>query len=64
MTNQEAIDKLNGIATQVAKVKEEVQKLVDAAANAGDVSPELQAAIDSVSAAVQGVDDLNPDATV
>lgn len=64
MTTQEAVDKLNGVATQLAKVRTEVQTLVDAAANSGNVSPELQAAIDSVSAAVQGVDDLNPDATV
>lgn len=63
MTQQEAIQKLDTLATQVEKVKTEVQALVDAAGQEDEVSPELQAAIDRVSAAVQGVDDLNPDAT-
>lgn len=64
MTQQEAIDKLNGQATQLAKVRAEVQKLVDAAANAGNISPELEAAINGVSTAIQGVDDLNADEVV
>lgn len=64
MTNQEAIDKLNAQATQLSKVRTEVQKLVDAAQNQGNVSPELEAAINGVQAAIQGVDDLNPDEVV
>jgi hypothetical protein len=64
MTNQEAIDKLNAQATQLAKVRAEVQKLVDAAQNQGNVSPELEAAITNVENAIKGVDDLNPDEVV
>lgn len=62
MTTEEAVAKLNGIATQLQKVKAEVQILVDAGANAGNITPELQAAIANVAGAVQGVDDLNADA--
>lgn len=61
MNQQEAAEKLNTVATQVAKVQTEVQKLIDTANGDDTVSPELQAAIDSVAAAVQGVDDLNAD---
>ena len=63
MTNQEAIDKVNALTTQVNKVRAEVQKLIDAAQNQGNVSPELEAAINSAQTALQGVDDLNEDAT-
>jgi hypothetical protein len=61
MTQAEAAQKLNTALTQIGKVKTEVEKLKEAAQNAGNVSPELQAAIDGVSSAIQGVDDINPD---
>lgn len=61
MTQEEAIAKLNANAEQLAKVKAEVQKLVDAGQNQPDISPELEAAITAVSNAIQGVDDLNAD---
>lgn len=64
MKTQEAVDKLNAQAAQLGKVRTEVQKLVDAAANADNVSPELEAAINNVQNAIQGVDDLNPDEVV
>lgn len=63
MTQAEAAQKLTQVATQLGKVRAEVQKLVDAANNEEDISSELQSAIDSVSNAVQGVDDLNADET-
>jgi prefoldin subunit 5 len=63
MTQEEAIAKLNAQATQLAKVRAEVQKFIDAAQNQGNVSPELEAAINSVQDAIQGVDDLNTDET-
>lgn len=62
MTEQEAIAKLDAQATQLAKIQTEVQALVDAVQNQGNVSPELAAAIDRVQAAIQVVDDQNPDA--
>lgn len=62
-TQSEAAAQLNTIATQLGKVRTEVQKLVDAAANEDQISDELQTAIDNVQNAVQGVDDLNADVT-
>lgn len=61
MTNQEAIDKINAQSTQLGKIKTEVQKLVDAAQNQGNISPELESAINGLQTAIQGVDDLNAD---
>lgn len=62
MTNEEAIAKLDAQATQLAKIQTEVQSLIDAATNQGNVSPELEAAINRVQAAIQTVDDQNADA--
>lgn len=62
MTNEEAIAKLDAQATQLEKVRTEVQTLIDAATNQGNVSPELEAAINRVQAAIQTVDDQNADA--
>lgn len=61
MTTQEAIAKLNEQATKLEKVRVEVQALKDAAQNEGNVSPELEAAIARVDAALTQVDDINPD---
>lgn len=62
MTNQEAIDKLNAMAAQMGKVSTEVQGLIAIIQNQGNVSPEVEAGINNVQSAIQGVDDLNPDA--
>lgn len=62
MTQEEAIAKLDAQSAKLTKVYTEVQALKDAAANAGNVSPELSAAIDRVDAALTSVDDINPDA--
>lgn len=64
MTQQEAIAKINSQTEQLSKVRTEVQKLVDAAQNQGNISPELEEAINNLSTAIQGVDDLNPDEVV
>ncbi len=61
MTEQEAIQKINALTDQMAKVRTEVQALIDAANNQGNVSPELEAAITNAQNALQGIDDLNPD---
>lgn len=62
MTNAEAVAKLEAQAAQLAKVSTEVQALIAAVQNAGNVSAEVEAAIGKVGDALQGVDDLNPDA--
>lgn len=62
MTQQELAQQLDALTTQTTKIKAEVQALLDAIANAGNVSPEVQTAVDNLKAAIQGVDDLNPDA--
>jgi len=63
-TQAEAAEKLNQVTAQLVKVQAEIQKLIDAAASEDEISPELQAAIDGVSAAAQAADDKNPDAPV
>lgn len=54
-------DKLTKVGTETSALLDEVQKLKDAAANSDQVSPELQAAIDAVSAQADKVDNLVPD---
>lgn len=62
METQEALTKLTDLNTQVNKIKGEVQKLIDAANNTnGEIPEDVAAAIDSLAATIQGVDDLNPD---
>lgn len=68
-TQSEAAAALNGIATTLDKVSGEttallveIQTLKDAATAAGDVSPELQAAIDAVASRAAAIDALVPDA--
>lgn len=71
MTQTEAVTALNGVNTELVKVGTETstlvknvsdltQALADAKAN-GDVSPELEAAINTVAAQTKTVDDLVPD---
>lgn len=69
-TQQDAAKQLQDINDKLTKVGGETQALLDkvqalqtAAANADQVSPELQAAIDAVAAQAQKVDDLVPDAS-
>lgn len=61
LSQEEAIAKLDAQAVKLEKVRTEVQALKDAAANSGNVSPELEAAIARVDAAITGVDDINED---
>ena len=53
------LDKVSGETTALLN---EVQTLKDAAANAGNVTPELQAAIDAVASRAAAIDALVPDA--
>jgi len=61
----DAAQKLTDFTTQLGKAKTEIltkiQELQDAAANADNVSPELQTAIDNLTPAVQALDDIVPD---
>lgn len=63
MTQEEAIAKLDAQAAQLTKIQTEVQALIDAGANQPNITPELEAAINRVGAAIQTVDDQNADAT-
>lgn len=64
MTAQEATQKINDLNTQVEKIKTEVQTLIDTVNNnPGTIPAEVEAAINQLAATVQGVDDMNPDAT-
>lgn len=67
-TQAEAAAQLKTISTELVKVGTETQTLLDkvtalqdAAANADNVSPELQAAIEAVATQATKVDDLVPD---
>lgn len=62
MTNEAALQQLTALTTQVGKIKTEVQNLIDAGNNAGNVSPEVEAAIFNMKTATTEVDDLNADA--
>jgi outer membrane murein-binding lipoprotein Lpp len=68
-TMKEVTDKLTALAGQVGKIDTEVQglkalvaTLQTTIANGPPITPELQAAVDAVAAAVQRVDDEIPDA--
>lgn len=52
---------LTALADQTDKIAKEVQALKDALANT-ELPPEATAALDRLTAALKGVDDLNPDA--
>lgn len=66
-TQQEMVVQINGLKDQVAKIGTETSTLITkvndllAIIAAGPVTPELQAAVDSLKAQVQVVDDLVPD---
>jgi DNA repair ATPase RecN len=64
MTTQEAIQKINDNTAKLEKVRTEVQNLKDAVANAGNVDPEIEAALGRLDAALTAVDDINPDEVV
>lgn len=65
-TQAEDAQVLRDLKTQLAKANDEIQAkiqaLIDAAGNAGNVSDELQAAIDDLKPAAQALDDIVPDA--
>lgn len=72
MTQQEAVTALTGVNTELVKVGTETSTLVsnvadltkalaDAKAGDGNVTPELEAAINAVAAQTKTVDDLVPD---
>lgn len=67
-TQQELADQLTSLTAQLTKVRTEVlTKISDleaAIANAGQVSPEVQTALDALKTEVQAIDDINPDAPV
>lgn len=62
LSQKDAAVKIDGLTTQLGKISTEVQALKDALANQENVSPEVEAALGRLEAAVTGVDDLNPDA--
>lgn len=62
MTNEEAVARIEANTQRLVKIQGEIQKLKDAINNAGDVSPEVAAALDALDAAVAATDDLNEDA--
>lgn len=67
MGNQaEVAQQLTDLTNQVNKAKTEItEKIADletAITNAGNTTPEVDAALASLKAAVQGVDDIVPDA--
>ena len=62
MTQQDVVAKLDALTAKVTKVSTEVQALKDALTAAGEISPEVQVALDNLDAAITGVDDLNADA--
>ena len=65
MNQTEELAALKGLSTQLSKVNDEVQaklKALQDAIDSGTVSPEVQAAVAELTAAVQKVDDIVPDA--
>lgn len=64
MNNAELVEKLNALEARANKIIGEVQKLLEALANAGNVSPEVESAVARVETVIGTLDDLNPDAPV
>lgn len=66
LTQAELAQQLTDLGTQLdkvsAEINAEIQKLTDAIAAAGTTTPEVDAALASLKAKVQSLDDLNPDA--
>lgn len=67
MTQAELAQALNDASTQADKAKAEIlQKIADLEAavnNAGNVTPEVEAAFTALKSKVQGIDDIVPDTT-
>lgn len=67
-TQEEAAQALAAVSAQLTKAKGEIvakiQTLIDAAANAANVDPTLQAAIDDLAPIAQALDDIVPDPPV
>jgi chromosome segregation ATPase len=65
MNQQELAQALDDIKAQADKAKDEivaqVASLEDAITAAGNVTPEVQTALDALKGSVQSLDDLNPD---
>src|ERR1044071_9396933 len=65
-TQQELATKLNSIGDELDKAFKEitdaVQALKDALANAGNSTPEVDAAVARLDTAAQALDNINPDA--
>lgn len=59
---QTVVANLDKVSGETQALKTEVQALKDAATANGEVSPELQTAIDAVAARVAAIDALVPDA--
>lgn len=70
MKQAELIQQLQTLQAQVEKVRTEVTERVEALEQAvrdaqdGDLSPEVEEALNAVKTAVQGVDDMHPDTIV
>lgn len=66
MNQQELAQQLTELAAQTAKAKDEVLAQVADLENkivaAGNLTPEVEAALAAVKESVQGIDDINPDA--
>lgn len=62
MTQAELTAALDAATAQIGKISTEVQNLITAVQNTGNTTPEVDAAIANLQAAIQGVDDLNVDA--
>jgi uncharacterized phage infection (PIP) family protein YhgE len=58
----EATVALQAMTEKVAKISAEVQALIDAVAGIGETTPEFDAALATLQASLQGLDDKNPDA--
>jgi hypothetical protein len=66
MDMQALATQLTAVGTQLAKAKTEITDkiaaLEEAIGNAGSTTPEVDAALEALKGAAQGLDDLNPDA--
>lgn len=62
MTNEEAVAKIDAQEVKITKIQTEIQGLKDAILSGGNVSPEIEAALARVDAALQATDDMNEDA--
>lgn len=61
MTQEELKTALDLANAKVDKIKTEIQALKDAIVNAGNVSPEVEAAANQLFTNLQTADDMNPD---